>query len=67
MSSAAHNKVNGRDDKWVNPLCPGHHRLYPEAQHSMAEYNFWALHKIDPLESAKKFWERFNDHNRTNE
>ena len=61
MSSSEYDKVNGRDDKWCTPLCAGHHRLYPDAQHNMGEWKFWALHKIDPLPIAKKLWEARDD------
>ena len=61
MSSAEYSKVNGRDDKWVTPLCPTHHRLGPQAQHSMAEYRFWEIHAIDPLRVAKALWEARDD------
>ena len=60
LSSAAHEKANGRNDKWVNPLCPWHHRLGPESQHSMGERQFWELTAIDPLETARSLWEKFN-------
>lgn len=56
-SSAEYGKVNGRDDKWVTPLCPGHHRLYPDAQHQNGEFEWWQSHGIDPLKIAKKLWE----------
>ena len=57
LSSAAHGKFNARDDKWVNPLCPEHHRLGPQAQHSMGESQFWELYAVDPLETALKLWQ----------
>ena len=57
MSSAEYGKANGRSDSWVNPLCPGHHRLYPDAQHAGSEYEFWQRQKIDPLAIAKALWE----------
>ena len=57
MSSAKHGKVNGRDDKWVIPLCPYHHRLGPLAQHSMGESQFWEMMLIEPLELARSLWE----------
>ncbi len=56
MSSAFHRKVNGRDDKWVNPLCPGHHRLYPDAQHNSGEAEWWSRQNIDPLATAEALW-----------
>ena len=59
MSSAEYGKVNYRDDKWVNPLCAGHHRLNPKAQHNMGESEFWEMHNINPMESAKMYWEQF--------
>ena len=64
MSSAEYGKVNFRDDKWCNPLCAGHHRLYPDAQHNGSEAEFWERHKINPMETAKRYWERFNDPDR---
>ncbi len=57
MSSAEYKKLNGRDDHFVVPLCPGHHRLYPDAQHTMGERQFWTLQGIDPLKIAKRLWE----------
>ena len=61
MSSAAHGKTNGRDDKWVTPLCPYHHRLGPLSQHSMSERQFWEMMLIDPLELARELWEAKDD------
>ena len=40
------------DDKWTLPLCAGHHRELPGAQHSMNERKFWERHGIDPLRLA---------------
>ena len=60
-SSAKHNKLNGRDDKFVVPLCPGHHRLYPDAQHNSGESEWWVNRGIDPLEIATKLWEARDD------
>lgn len=40
------------DDKWVVPLCAGHHREDNEAQHRMGERAFWEKHRIDPLKLA---------------
>ena len=65
MSDAKYNKVNGRKDQWVIPLCPGHHRLYPDAQHNSGERIWWDRQGIDPLEISLKLWNEFNDiHNR---
>ena len=61
MSSAEYGKVNGRNDKYATPLCPGHHRLYPDAQHHMGEWKFWAKNGIDPLPIAKALWEARDD------
>jgi len=55
-SSAEHNKVNFRDDKWVTPLCAWHHRLAPDCQHSGSEFRFWERHGINPLELAEKLF-----------
>jgi hypothetical protein len=57
MSSAEYGKVNGRNDKWVVPLCPGHHRLLPDAQHNSGEQKWWDDRHIDPLPIAKSLWE----------
>lgn len=57
MSSSEYKKINGRDDKWVVPLCPGHHRLYPDAQHNFGESAWWSRQDIDPLKIAKRLWE----------
>lgn len=56
MSSAKYNKVNGRNDKFVVPLCPGHHRLNPDAQHNSGEAEWWSRKAIDPLEIAQRLW-----------
>lgn len=60
-SSAEYAKVNARDDQWVTPLCPGHHRLYPDAQHNGGEEGFWQRHGIDPLSVASQLWEARDD------
>ena len=57
LSSAQYGKVNGRFDQWTNPICPDHHRLGPDAQHSMGEEIFWSRHGLDPLAIAKQLWE----------
>jgi hypothetical protein len=57
MSSAKYSKANGRDDKWCVPLCPGHHRLNPDAQHNSGEAEWWDRQGIDPLAIAKRLWE----------
>ena len=59
-SSAEYGKTNGRDDRWVNPLCPQHHRLAPDAQHQGSEFEFWQRHGINPLETAKRYWDEFS-------
>ena len=56
MSSAKYGKTNGRDDKWVVPLCPGHHRLNPDAQHNSGEQDWWDARGIDPLDVALRLW-----------
>ena len=58
MSSSKYAKTNGRNDKWVVPLCPGHHRLYPNAQHNSGEQSWWDAMCIDPLEIALHLWTR---------
>ena len=59
-SDAKYKKFNSRDDKWTVPLCPGHHRLYPDAQHNSGEQDWWDARGIDPLKIAKKLWEDWN-------
>ena len=61
MSSAAHGKSNGRDDKWVVPLCPGHHRLNPDAQHNSGEAAWWSRQEMDPLDIAQRLWAARDD------
>lgn len=61
MSSDEYRKSNGRRDQWTTPLCAGHHRLYPDAQHQGGEVNFWLRHGIDPLPIAKALWEARDD------
>ena len=57
MSSAKYGKANGRNDQWVVPLCPGHHRLNPDAQHNSGEAAWWSRQEIDPLDVAQRLWE----------
>ena len=56
MSSAEYAKVNARDDKWALPLCPGHHRLNPDAQHNSGEAEWWSRQSVDPLATAARLW-----------
>ncbi len=56
MSSAKHGKVNARDDRWVLPLCPGHHRLDQDAQHNSGEAQWWDRQTVDPLATAARLW-----------
>ena len=60
MSSAKYQKLNGRDHRWITPLCPNHHRLGPEAQHNGGEFEFWERYGIDALEIARALWESRN-------
>jgi hypothetical protein len=57
MSSAKYGKSNGRSDSWCLPLCPGHHRLFPDAQHNSGEEKWWTERGIDPLEIAQRLWD----------
>ena len=61
MSSSEYGKTNGRDDKWVLPLCAGHHRLYPDAQHNSGEAIWWVRRGIDPLKIAQELWNNRDD------
>lgn len=61
-SSAEYGKINSGvgskpHDKFTVPLCPGHHRLNPDCQHSGNELEFWDRYGIDPLAVAAKLWE----------
>lgn len=61
MSSAEYGKTNGRDDRWCLPLCPGHHRLNPDAQHNSGEAQWWSRQAIDPLATAVRLWAARDD------
>jgi hypothetical protein len=43
-------------DCWVCPLCPQHHRLADDSQHSGNERLFWTRHGIDPLALAARLY-----------
>jgi hypothetical protein len=61
FSDARYKKLNGRDHRWILPLCAGHHRLYPNAQHNSGEFSWWSNMGIDPLPIAKALWDARND------
>jgi len=44
------------DDKWTVPLCPYHHRIGIDCQHSMAEEEFWRLKGVNPFTVAAELW-----------
>lgn len=56
MSSAAHGKPFGKDDRWCAPLCPDDHRLGPDCQHNSREETWWAGHGIDILSVCERLW-----------
>ena len=61
MASAIHGKAEAGagakpDDCWTTPLCAGHHRELPDAQHVIGEPAFWAKHNIDPFLLALSLW-----------
>jgi len=56
MSSAKYNKPFGKSDSWTVPLCPQHHRLGPDAQHTMREEVFWSNHGIEVLDICQRLW-----------
>lgn len=35
-------------DMWCLPLCVKHHRVGPDAEHSMGTVAFWRKHQLDP-------------------
>ena len=43
--------MSERDDPWIVPLCPNHHRLLNDSQHGMNERIWWQAQEIDPLGS----------------
>jgi hypothetical protein len=47
------------DDKDATPLCAGHHRTNPDAQHAGNERAFWARHGIDPHELADRLYAEY--------
>lgn len=54
QSSSEHDKIEAGvgakpDDRWTTPLCSGHHRTLPDAQHAIGEEAFWEKHGIDPF------------------
>jgi len=54
MASRAHGKDSPGSgekpsDRWAIPLCAGHHRLLPDAQHNIGEEAFWSKHRTDPF------------------
>jgi hypothetical protein len=62
MSSDRHGKTEpgtGQkpDDKWVVPLCRGHHT----AQHACGEKSFWEAWTINPLDIAAFLWAASGD------
>ena len=61
MSSAAHGKPFGKDDRWCVPLCPQHHRLGPECQHGAREETWWAGHGVDVLRVCVALWAARDD------
>ena len=45
----------------VVPLCPGCHRIDPDAQHRIGEEAFWGGLGIDPVMVAKRLWAASGD------
>lgn len=72
-SDALYDKVNSGvgskpHDKYTVPLCPGHHRLYPDSQHETGdEIAFWNRYGIDALALAALLWEAKEDPERMKE
>ena len=61
-SDARHKKLNGRDHRWILPLCPNHHRNGRDSQHGdLGEYEWWQAQNIDPIPIAKALWDARND------
>ena len=61
MASASHGKravglAEKPDDCWTVPLCVDHHLTGMEAQHRMAEADFWQQHLRDPFGLALALW-----------
>jgi hypothetical protein len=46
-------------DKYAVPLCSGHHRTGPEAQHAAGERAWWASRGIDPFELAARLYAEY--------
>ena len=49
------------NDQWSTPLCDGHHRTLPDAQHNVGEEQFWKAHGIDPFRIALSLWQASGD------
>lgn len=68
FSDASWGKVNpgtgDKDDRWIVPLCPDHHRTGPDAQHGVGEREWWERHGIDPLPLAKQLYDATGDYER---
>jgi hypothetical protein len=47
------------DDRYALPVCRGHHRDGPDAQHRTNERAWWSAHGIDPLSLAAQLYERY--------
>lgn len=62
MSDARYKKLNGRDHRWITPLCPQHHRLDEDSQHGkLGEAGWWKAQQIDPLPIAQALWNARNN------
>lgn len=48
-------------DKRALPLCRGHHRDGPDAQHSRGERAWWDAKGIDPHQLATAYYVRYKD------
>ena len=44
------------------PLCPGCHRIDPDAQHRIGEEEFWGRLGINPIRVAKLLWQASGDY-----
>ena len=49
------------DDCRAVPLCAGHHRTNPDAQHAGSERAFWAKRGIDPHAFAAELYAQYKD------
>lgn len=47
------------DDKWTAPLCRGHHRGGPNAQHDHKEQAWWLAHGVDATSLCLDLQARF--------